>query len=341
MPIRELVRCLDPQPPPEVIAAADGLRYRDFLTVGLVIGQPQVFPDNWIYIHSPEVKVGRIQNYKAWSRSMVPDEDKSSLGLEYFVQENDELWSAPDHELVELGKRELEKLGLVPAERVEDGCVIRMPKAYPVYDDTYRKRLATVRAFLEGLPNLQLVGRNGQHRYNNQDHSMVTAIYAARNILGESYDVWDVNVEADYHEEIRSEPGSREKGGDPLVPSRVEHDFRLALAEQAFARYDALALGAAFASVMGIGLFLATAILCLKGGDQVGPNLALLANYILGYRVSWTGAILGLVEGAYLGFLLGYVLARMINAVVAFHERGLFRQLERRAAFDSAAGENP
>ena len=339
MPIRELVRCLDPRPPSEVIAAADGLRYRDFITVGLIIGQPQVFPDNWIYVHSPAVKVGRIQNFKAWSPSMVPDASKSSLGLEYFVQEDDELWSATDHDLVELGKRELESLGLVRAEQVEDGCVIRMPKAYPVYDDTYKQCLATVRAYLAGLPNLQLVGRNGQHRYNNQDHSMVTAIYAARNILGGSYDVWDVNVEADYHEEVRNEPGSRQRGGDPLVPERVDHDPRLALAREAFARYDAVALGIAFGCVMGIGLFLATAILHVKGGDEVGPNLSLLSNYFFGYRVTWGGAVLGLIEGAVGGIVLGYVLARTINAVVALHERSLLRQLEMRAALDSAAGE--
>jgi protoporphyrinogen oxidase len=340
MPIRDLVRCLDPRPPSAVIAAADGLRYRDFLTVGLVIDQPQVFPDNWIYIHSPAVRVGRIQNYKAWSPAMVPDESKSSLGLEYFVQEGDELWSAPDAELVELAKRELETLALVPAGRVVDGCVIRMPKAYPVYDDTYRQCLATVRAYLAGLPNLQLVGRNGQHRYNNQDHSMVTAIYAARNILGASYDVWDVNVEADYHEEVRGRGGARQGSGDRLVPASVDFDLRIALAEEAFARYHAVALGIAFAAVTGVGLFLATAVLCLKGGE-VGPNLALLSSYFFGYRVTWSGALLGLFEGAGVGFVLGYALARLINAVVAMHERALVRRLELQAAFDSAAGEAP
>jgi len=339
MPVRELVHCLEPKAPAAVIEAADKLRYRDFLTVGLIINQPDTFPDNWIYIHSPTVKVGRIQNFKSWSPYMVPDESKSSVGLEYFVQENDELWSATDADLVALGKEELEKLRLVPAGRVEDGCVIRVPKAYPVYDDIYKDCLATIRGYLEGLPNLQLVGRNGQHRYNNQDHSMVTAIYAARNILGEKYDVWDVNVEADYHEEVQKDQGRRATGGDPLVPERVDVDPRTELLQEAFARYDALALGAAFGAMLGLGLFLATAILLLKGGDQVGPNLALLAQYFIGYKVTWAGAVVGLAEGSTAGLVIGYVLARLINAVVSWHEKSLFRQLEMQAALDT--GDSP
>ncbi len=338
MPVRELLQCLDPKPPSEVLEAAKKLRYRDFLTVGLIIDQPDTFPDNWIYIHAPNVKVGRIQNFKSWSPYMLPDETKSSVGLEYFVQENDEIWSASDADLVELGKREMQTLGLLRAEKVLDGCVIRMPKAYPVYDDIYKDCLATIRAWLERLPNLQLVGRNGQHRYNNQDHSMVTAIYAAKNILGERYDVWDVNVEADYHEEVTKE-GAQARGGDRLVPARVENDPLLDIVERSFARYDALALGTSFGTVLGSGLFAATAILCLKGGKEVGPNLALLANYLVGYRVTWSGAFIGLVEGLVTGFLVGYVLAWLINGVVAWHERGLVRRLEMKAALDSAAGD--
>ena len=202
MPIRELVHALDPPPPAEVLAAADRLWYRDFLTVVLIVDREDLFPDNWIYIHSPKVRLGRIQNFKNWSPEMVPDPSKTSLGLEYFVQEGDELWDAPDGELIALGRRECALLGLLDESEVIDGTVVRMPKAYPVYAGEYRDALTTIRAYLDKLPNLQLVGRNGQHRYNNQDHAMLTAMYAARNVAGESYRIWDVNVEEDYHEEI-------------------------------------------------------------------------------------------------------------------------------------------
>jgi protoporphyrinogen oxidase len=336
MPVRELMNCLDPKPPREVLEAADKLRYRDFLTVGLIIDRRDTFPDNWIYIHAPNVKVGRIQNFKSWSPYMVPDESKSSVGLEYFVQENDEVWSASDAELVDLGKREMEKLGLVRASEVLDGCVIRIPKAYPVYDDIYKDCLAVIRKYLETLPNLQLVGRNGQHRYNNQDHSMVTAIYAAQNILGATHDVWDVNVEADYHEEVKKDGKAV---GDRLVPGRVEHDPLMELVHRAFAKYDTVALGTAFGTVAGLGLFVATALLVIKGGEEVGPNLALLANYFIGYRVSWGGAFVGLAEGLGVGFAVGWLLARLINFVVGWHERTLMRRLEIQAALDSAAGD--
>ena len=204
MPIKDLVNVLDPPAPAAVIEAANRLRYRDFLTVGLVVDETELFPDNWIYIHSPKVKVGRIQNYGNWSPHMVPDPSKSCIGLEYFVQEGDAEWSAKDEDLIELAKRETAMLGLVDPAKVVDGVVIRIPKAYPVYDQGYKENLAVVREHLAGIANLQLVGRNGQHRYNNQDHSMMTAFYAAENIVGgQRHDVWDVNVETEYHEESR------------------------------------------------------------------------------------------------------------------------------------------
>ncbi len=215
MPIRELLKAFDPAPPAEVLRAANALRYRDYLTVVLIVKRESVFADNWIYIHSPEAKMGRVQNYKNWSPYMVPDPSKSSLGLEYFLWERDEEWSWPDERLIELGKADCTRIGLVEPREVEDGTVVRMRKAYPVYDQGYQERLALIRRWLEGLPNLQLVGRNGQHRYNNQDHSMLTGIYAARNLAGASYDVWSVNVEAEYHEEGTA-------SGDRLVPTRLE-----------------------------------------------------------------------------------------------------------------------
>jgi len=202
MPIRELVGALDPPAPPEVREAANRLRYRDFLIISLVINRKELAPDNWIYIHEPGVKVGRIQNFKNWSPAMVPDPNKTCLGMEYFVFENDELWSSPDEKLIELAKREIAQLGLARAEEIEDGTVVRMPKAYPMYDYGWSEQVELIRRYLEAnLPNLQLVGRNGMHKYNNQDHSMMTALCAARNILGEKHDLWAINADIDYHEE--------------------------------------------------------------------------------------------------------------------------------------------
>lgn len=198
MPIRELIQKFKPGVPEEVLKAANALKYRDFIMVALIVNKENVFSDNWIYIHDPAIKLGRVQNFKNWSPYMVPDPDKTCLGLEYFCFEADELWMMTDQELIELGKRELVILGLVQACDVEDGKVVRMPKAYPVYDSSYQKLLRLVRQFLNQIENLQLVGRNGMHRYNNQDHSMLTAMLAVENILGANHDLWEVKEEQEY-----------------------------------------------------------------------------------------------------------------------------------------------
>ena len=207
MPISELIAKLDPPAPADVRAAAAQLTYRDFLTVGLIINQAQVFPDTWLYIHAPEVQVGRIQNFKNWSPEMVPDPGKTFLGLEYFCLDGDALWQTPDAALIALGTAELEKMGLVKAADVEDGVVVRQPKAYPVYTGEYEAYLERIRGYLDSMPTLQTVGRNGLHKYNNQDHSMLTAMLAVKNVLGEQHDVWSVNVERAYHEEVRLPTG--------------------------------------------------------------------------------------------------------------------------------------
>ncbi|MBK5960962.1 FAD-dependent oxidoreductase [Rhodoplanes elegans] len=199
-PLAELVEKIRPRP----ISTFHGrsLRYRDFLTVALMVDKPDLFPDNWIYIHDPSVKVGRVQNFRSWSPEMVPT-GKTCLGLEYFCFEGDGVWTAPDEELIALATREVEQIGLVTAADVTGGCVVRQPKAYPVYDDAYRDNVAAIRRDLElGCPNLHLVGRNGMHKYNNQDHAMMTAMLTAENILsGERrFDVWNVNEDAEYHE---------------------------------------------------------------------------------------------------------------------------------------------
>jgi protoporphyrinogen oxidase len=186
----------------DVQAAAQGLRYRDFLTVALVIDGEDLFPDNWIYIHEPGVRVGRIQNFRSWSPWMVPDQSKASVGLEYFCFKGDDLWEMDDEKLVELAKRELGELNLVDPSRVERGFVTRVPKAYPMYDADYAERVQVIRGWLEGFGNLVQVGRNGLHRYNNSDHSMLTAMRAVENITeGTQHDIWAVNAESVYHEE--------------------------------------------------------------------------------------------------------------------------------------------
>ncbi len=224
MPIQELVRKLEPRVPDEIRHAADILSYRDFLTVSLIINKKNLFEDNWIYIHDPEVKVGRIQNFKNWSPKMVPDQNKTCLGLEYFCFEGDSLWEMRDEDLIKLAVEELRVLELVNPNDVEDGAVVRMPKAYPVYDSKYADAIKVIRKFLDGLNNLHLVGRNGMHKYNNQDHSMLTAMLTVKNIMGANYNVWDVNVELEYHEENDE---NREQMAllnmtQPLVPKRIE-----------------------------------------------------------------------------------------------------------------------
>jgi protoporphyrinogen oxidase len=218
--IRDLVERCQPALPERVRRAAGELKYRDFLTVAVVIDREHVFPDNWIYIHDPTVKVGRIQNFKNWSASMVPDPSTTCLGLEYFCFEGDGLWTSSDEELVERARRELSMLGICRDGEVRWGVVVRMPKAYPVYDDSYQEHVSVIRRHLEAeMSNLQLVGRNGMHHYNNQDHSMMTALLAARNIaLGTDHDPWKVNTDAEYHEESREEIEDR---SGRLVPIRV------------------------------------------------------------------------------------------------------------------------
>jgi protoporphyrinogen oxidase len=225
MPISALVRALDPPAPPDVLAAADDLHYRDHITVALVVPKAAGFPDNWVYVHDPSVRMGRIQNFGQWSPYMVKD-GSTCLGLEYFVFEGDETWTMPDEELVEMGKREIGLLGLVDPKVVGAGYVVRMPKAYPYYDADYKHNVETLRKWLEvNVPNVHPVGRNGMHRYNNQDHSMYTAMLTVENIMGASHDVWSVNVEEEYHEEMKSGStgGAREASSGraaPILPKR-------------------------------------------------------------------------------------------------------------------------
>ncbi len=206
MPLRALARSFEPPAPAGVLEAADGLRYRDFLVVALILEGDALFPDNWIYVHTPGVKVGRIQNFNNWSQAMVPEAGKTCLGLEYFCFEGDGLWSADDDELIDRARRELGELGVAGDAPVIDGTVIRMPKAYPIYDAVYSDCVDGIRAFIDPIPNLHTVGRNGMHKYNNADHSMLTAMMALWNMQGAGHDLWAVNTDFEYHEEQRLEP---------------------------------------------------------------------------------------------------------------------------------------
>src|SRR5215217_3537688 len=318
MPLRELISALDPLPPDDVLKAKQRRRYRDYLTVVLVVDRESVFPDNWLYVHSPEVKLGRIQNYKNWSPYMVPDLSRTSLGLEYFLWHKDEEWTWSNERLIELGVRECAQIGLIDPREVKDGTVVRMEKAYPVYDQSYQDNVAIIRQYLETFSNFQTIGRNGLHRYNNQDHSMLTGVYAAGNILGERHDVWSVNTEQEYHEEERV---AQSTVGDRLVPSRISVSVDAAITEEseekvievAFAKIDPLALGVAVGLVSGIGIFLASAVLLLKSGPLTSPNLSLLGNFLIGFEPSWKGALIGLGEGGCAGFMVGAFAAALRN----------------------------
>lgn len=203
IPVTELIGILDPAPGKEILEAADQLTYRSLITVDIIINKKDVFPDNWIYIHSPDVKLGRIQNFKNWSRNMVPDKNKTSLGLEYFCTENDELWNRNDEELFQLAASEVENIKICEASQIEDYIVIRVPKAYPVYSTGYKEHISIIEEYVKRFSNLQLIGRYGLFKYNNMDHSILTGLYAANNIIQEhnALDTWTVNTEDEYQEE--------------------------------------------------------------------------------------------------------------------------------------------
>src|SRR5947208_816213 len=230
-PMRELVCGIRPEVSERTRRAAESLKYRDFLTVMLILKERNKFSDNWIYIHDPRVKVGRVQNFKSWSPEMVPDPDKACYGLEYFCFEGDGLWESKDEELIELAKRELMQIGLSQEGDVVDGTVVRQKKAYPVYDDDYALHVAAIRQELDTrYPNLHLVGRNGMHKYNNQDHAMMTAMLCVENILADAklYDIWQVNADAEYHEQGDEVSDEKNGSGLRLVPTRVDREPELA-----------------------------------------------------------------------------------------------------------------
>ena len=318
MPLAQLIQWLDPPPPPHVLEAANQLDYRDFLTVCLIIKKPNLFPDNWIYIHDPSVQVGRIQNFKNWSADMVPDLATTSLGLEYFCNEGDDIWNMPDAELIALGTREISKIGLAQSEDVVDGAVFRVEKSYPVYDSDYETSLDVLKAYVATLENLQTIGRNGLHRYNNQDHAMLTGMMAVRNLLyGETNDLWQVNAEQEYLEEL-------------VLDAPTESERLLDVLDGAVPKLDPLSLGMSLGVVIGLAFLATTLFVLLRGGD-IGTTMTLLSQFYPGYTVTAVGSLVGLGYGFFTGFSLGWVYAFLRNATTAVYLVSLHRSAQQSA----------
>ncbi len=299
MPVNRLVSRFDPAPPEAVLSAARGLTYRAFIIVILIINRRDIFPDQWIYIHNPDVRVGRIQNFKNWSAAMVPDSRTTSIGMEYFCTEGDEIWETPDEGLITMASRELSLLGMAGSHAVVDSFVVRQADAYPVYDEDYQKHLGAIRSYLSTMENLQTVGRSGMHWYNNMDHSMYTGILAAENVSGARHNLWDVNEEEGYLEERRE-----------AFPEKI--------LVRAFARMDSFAFATAIGTVAGLFMFLATIWLVIKDGGVVGPHLALLAQYFKGYTVTVEGALISFGFSFFWGFLFGWLYAYLRNLLLAY-----------------------
>lgn len=313
-PITTLATMLDPKAPPAVLKAAGHLSYRAFIIVVLIIRKRDLFPDQWIYIHSPDVQVGRIQNFRNWSAAMVPDPDKTSIGMEYFCTEGDEIWTLSDAGLAEIASRELTDLGLADPRDIADSCVLRQPKAYPVYDHEYKKHLGVIREYLDGFENIQTTGRNGMHRYNNLDHSMLTGLMAAQNIAGSRHDLWTINEEEEYLEENKDEEKLKQLLGEKTLI-------------RAFSRMDKLGFATAVGTVSGLMLFLATLWLVIRGSTPGTPDLAFLAEHFTACDISIKGGVISFVYAFIPGFLFGWVFAYLRNLFLAIY---LF-QLKKRA----------
>ena len=301
MPLPKVVRLLSPAPPAAVLDAARALKYRDFLIVGLIVAREDLFPDQWIYIHSSDVRVGRIQNMKNWSAAMVPDPATSSIGMEYFCNSGDDLWMTSDVELGSLAGRELARLGLADQADILDSFVVRQPGAYPVYDQDYQTRVNTIRSYLQGFANLQTIGRNGMHRYNNMDHSMQTGILAVENLAGAGHDLWTINEEEEYLEE------QQEK--------KVSVTEKILI--RSFARMDKLAMATSVGSVCGLLVLAATLWIISRGGDVQGSHLRLLAQYFIGYTVTVKGGFIAFGYTFFWGFLGGWLFAYLRNFLLA------------------------
>lgn len=313
IPITKLVVLLDPHAPEEVLSAAKKLTYRAFIVVVLIIDKQDLCSDQWIYIHSPNVKVCRIQNFKNWSAEMVPDTKKTSVGMEYFCTEGDAIWTMSDNEMVDLASRELYGLGLSEMDRVIDSCIVRQPGAYPIYDHNYRDHLEVIKSYLANIDNLQTIGRNGMHRYNNMDQSMLVGMLAAQNFLDANYDLWELNEEKEYLEE------------EKLKTEQFDSESAVI---RAFSRLDKLAMATAVGSVSGLLFFLLTIWVVIIGNEVLYPSFELLSQYFVGYTVSVSGAFKACGYGFIWGFIFGWLFAYLRNFLFAFYIYRLKKKTE-------------
>ena len=243
-----------------------------------------------------------------------------------------------DDELLELGAAEAETIGLFGSNEVRNGTVVRMPRAYPVYDSEYEANLEVIREWLDGFDNLFTVGRNGQHRYNNQDHSMLAGLYAARNIDGAELDLWTINEDVAFHEEVRGDEIADGSVRDRLTPSRVKDEDVEKLLANAFASYDEVAFGGAVGITASLALAVVTLMPVVRADTTVVPMLSLLGNYLFGFEMSWPGLAVGMAEAGVVGFGLGWVTAKLINAMVGVFERNLERRLAELTTLEAMSG---
>ncbi len=320
MPLPVFIKGLNPPAPLEIQKAASQLKHRDFLTVCLMVNEKELFPDNWIYIHDPSVQVGRIQNYKNWSPDMVPDQEMSSLGLEYFCNEGDELWSMTDDALVALAKKELAQIGLTSEDQIVDGCVYRVEKTYPIYDDGYAQSLDTIKSYVDSFENFQTIGRNGLHRYNNQDHAMLTGMYAVRNMLyGEENNLWLINAEEDYLEEVKVDQPVQKDDVVEAVKGSLGH---------VFPKLDPFALGIALGAVFAATIGIITLLSVIPNNNMVAEYLALINQFFPGYSVTIQGSLLGAAYGYLVGFVVGWMFAFLRNAATAVYIASTYRSAQ-------------
>jgi len=305
MAIGTLTANILPAAPKQVTAASQALSYRNLIMVGLIISRENLFPDQWLYIHDPKVTVGRIQNFKNWSPAMVPLVGITTLGMEFFCSPDDRLWKLPDDDLVTLATNDLERLGLAAKDDIKDAFVVRQTNAYPIYDHTYQIKLQTLRRYLEKLKNLQTIGRNGMHRYNNMDHSMLTGMQAVQNLEEKTHDIWRVNEAQTYLEDRKKEA--------------IQDHRQQKLVKLTFARIDKTAFALAIGIVTSVITLWVTLWPIVTNADSLIPYLRLLSNYFIGYSVSLGGACLAFLYSFLWGFGIGWLFAFLRNFLIVLY----------------------
>lgn len=314
IPLPQLISMMDPKPPAKVIAASCNLCFRSFIFVVLIVAQQECFSDQWIYVHNSDVKVGRIQFFNNWSSELIAEPGKRLLGMDYFCNQDDQDWKMSDQQLIDRATQELCRLNITTSHLVEDGIVVREPYAYPIYNNNYDKHLAIIQNYITGFENLQTIGRNGMHRYNNMDHSMISGILAAQNILGASHDLWSINEDKEYLE------GKKEQVQTISIPQNLLPGL--------FTKINPTAFGVAVGVVLGLFVLILTIWPILTDNLVLKPYLTLLKQYFIGYSVTIKGAFIAGGYSALLGFLFGWLSANLRNAFYTRFIRGARKKAE-------------